>query len=86
MTSENTDSVTVQRLFSSPYERLQRVLEHGEAELERRRTELVEVRHALLQLASEAAQPRTEGPSPVWEILSAEMAPPLLREFIERTE
>jgi hypothetical protein len=69
-----------------PMERLQRVLEHGEAELERRRSELTEVRHALLQLAGELAQPATGRPSPVWEVLSVEMAPPLIRALTDQTE
>jgi DNA-binding CsgD family transcriptional regulator len=86
VTSENTDDIAVRHLFRSPIERLQRVLEHGEVELDRRRHELAEVRHALLQLASEAAQPESGRLSPVWQLVSAEMAAPMLREFVERTE
>jgi hypothetical protein len=84
VTSTDVDPLVAHHL-QSPIERLQRVLEHGEGELERRRAELAEVRRALLQLASEAAQPASGRQVPVWEMVSADMAAPLLREFIERT-
>jgi DNA-binding CsgD family transcriptional regulator len=85
VTSEDSDALTAGHLFRDPMERLQRVLEHGETELERRKLELAEVRHALLQLASEAAQPESGRRSPVWERLSADMAPPMVRDLLGQT-
>jgi hypothetical protein len=77
--------VVVDRLFRDPMARLHEVLERGEAELDRRRAELMEVRHALLQLEAEATAPGRAGPSPVWERLTAEVAPPVARQLSERT-
>jgi len=78
------DAIVVDRLFRDPLARLHEVLERGEAELGRRRAELGEVRHALLQLEAEATAPGGRGPSPVWERLTAEAAPPVIRQLTER--
>lgn len=77
--------VVVDRLLRDPVTRLHQLLERGEAELERRRVELGEVRHALLQLEAEATAPGSEHPAPVWERLTAEKAPPVIRQLTERT-
>ena len=79
------DTVVVDRLLRDPLARLHDVLERGERELERRRSELGEVRHALLQLEAEATAPRDPSRFPVWERLTAEAAPPVIRQLAERT-
>ena len=79
------DTVVVDRLLRDPLARLHDVLERGERELERRRSEFGEVRHALLQLEAEATAPRDPSRFPVWERLTAEAAPPVIRQLAERT-
>lgn len=85
MAVTSDDAIVVDRLFHDPVARLREVLERGEHELERRRTELAEVRHALLQLSAEASAPEGGGPTPVWDRVAAELAPPVLRQLTERT-
>ena len=80
------DAIVVNRLFHDPVARLHAVLERSEGEIERRRAELAEVRHALLQLSSETTAPAGGGgPTPVWERVAADLAPPVLRQLTERT-
>lgn len=74
-----------ERLFIDPLDRLQRILEHGEAAMESRRAELAEVRHALIQLRGRGTAPAPTDQVPVWQHLSADLAPPLLRQLTEET-
>jgi hypothetical protein len=74
-----------ERLFTDPLDRLHRMVERGEAAIEDRRAELAEVRHALLQLRSRASAPQPGSQEPVWQHLSADLAPPLLRQLTEET-
>ena len=79
------DSTEAERLFIDPLDRLQRILERGEAAIEGRRAELAEVRHALIQLRNRDSAPDPSRAVPVWQNLSADLAPPLLRQLTEET-
>ena len=85
MTSGDARPHEVERLFTEPYDRLMRILERGEEQIEARRAELAEVRYALYQLTAQGGAdgpPRTGG---VPEPLRPETAAPLLRYLIEHT-
>lgn len=79
------DPTEAERLFIDPLDRLQRILERGEAAIEGRRAELAEVRHALVQLRNRDSAPDQTRAVPVWQNLSADLAPPLLRQLTEET-
>ena len=81
----NRRPTEAERLFIDPLDRLQQILERGEAAIEGRRAELAEVRHALVQLRNRDSAPDQSGPIPVWQILSADLAPPLVRQLTEET-
>lgn len=85
VTSADANATEVERLFTEPYDRLMRILERGEEQIEARRAELAEVRYALYQLTARGGAdgpPRAGG---VLEPLRPEMAAPLLRYLIEHT-
>jgi len=85
VTSDKKQGLEVERLFTEPYDRLMRILERGEEQIEARRAELAEVRYALYQLT---AQGGPDGPPRMGgtvERLRPEMAAPLLRYLIEHT-
>jgi hypothetical protein len=84
MTSDDASFRFGARLVTEPMERLFGVLERSEEQLETRRAELAEVRYALSQLSAEgrASQPGSAG---VFEPLTAELAPPLLRYLLQNT-
>ncbi|NYG07054.1 DNA-binding CsgD family transcriptional regulator [Phycicoccus badiiscoriae] len=73
----------MERMLTDPMDRLFRVLESGEEQLEARRAELAEVRYALFQLSAGGAarHARTSGVEP----LAAEMAAPMLRYLLLNT-
>jgi hypothetical protein len=79
------DSTEAERLFIDPLDRIQRILERGEAAIEGRRAELAEVRHALIQLRNRDSAPDPSRAVPVWQHLSADLAPVLLRQLTEET-
>jgi hypothetical protein len=74
----------VQALFLDPVERLQRILERGEAQLDARRADLAEVRFALYELASAAGGVSSRGQRVV-EPLPADLAPSVLRHLVDST-
>lgn len=85
VTSNDASPYEVERLLTEPFTRLLRILERGEEQIDERRAELAEVRHALYELTGAGGvvrQPRTAG---LLEPLSPEIAAPLLRHLIERT-
>jgi hypothetical protein len=75
----------VEALFVDPFDRLQRILERGESQLDTRRAELAEVRQALLQLTSESEPSPGGRRLPLWEPVAADLAPPLLRHLVATT-
>jgi DNA-binding CsgD family transcriptional regulator len=75
----------VERLFTDPFDRLMRILERGEDQVEERRAELAEVRYALYELNAQGAAAGPGRTGGVLEPLRAEMAAPLLRYLIEHT-
>ncbi|KRE54634.1 helix-turn-helix transcriptional regulator [Phycicoccus sp. Soil748] len=84
MTSTDEPRRQVQALFVDPVERLQRILERGERQLEARREDLAEVRFALYELASAAGSVSTRGQRVV-EPLPADLAPSVLRHLVDST-
>lgn len=85
MTSNDATSYEVERLLTEPYTRLLRILERGEEQIEARRAELSEVRHALTELTGQGGVVRQPQSAGLLEPLSPEMAAPLLRYLIEHT-
>lgn len=84
MTSKIVPPPEVEALFVDPLERLQRILERGERNLELRRAELDEVRYALFELAAHPTATTARG-QVVLEALPAGLAPPLLRHLMDTT-
>lgn len=84
MTSKDVPAHELEALFVDPLERMHRLLERGEENLELRRAELAEVRYALYELASHPTSSRSRG-QVVLEALPADLAPPLLRHLIDST-
>jgi len=83
VTAQTPAAAEAERLFTDPLERLERILERGEQGLEERRVELAEVRHALVQLTARGSAPEQGQGGPVWQALSAELAPALIRHLTE---
>ncbi|KQU68031.1 hypothetical protein [Phycicoccus sp. Root101] len=84
MTSKDVPAHELEALFAGPLERMHRILERGERNLEVRRAELAEVRYALFELAAHPATSAARG-QVVLEALPAHLAPPLLRHLIDAT-
>ncbi|SDP48478.1 hypothetical protein SAMN04489867_2624 [Pedococcus dokdonensis] len=85
MTSNDAPPYEVERLLTEPFTRLLRILERGEEQIDARRAELAEVRHALYELTGAGGvvrQPQTAG---LVEPLAPETAAPLLRHLIGQT-
>lgn len=75
----------LEALFVDPLERMRRIVERGELNLEARRAELAEVRYALYELSAKSAATPARG-QVVLEALPADLAPPLLRHLIDTTK
>ncbi len=75
----------LEALFVDPLERMRRIVERGELNLEARRAELAEVRYALYELSAKSAATPPRG-QVVLEALPADLAPPLLRHLIDTTK
>ena len=84
MSSPGAARPEVQALFLDPVERLQRILERGEAQLDARRADLAEVRFALYELTSAASGVSSRGQRVV-EPLPADLAPSVLRHLVDST-
>jgi DNA-binding CsgD family transcriptional regulator len=84
VTSTDGARPEVQALFLDPVERLQRILERGEAQLVARQADLAEVRFALYELTSAAGSVSSRGPRVV-EPLPADLAPSVLRHLVDGT-
>lgn len=75
----------LEALFVDPLERMRRIVERGELNLEARRAELAEVRYALYELSAKSGATPPRG-QVVLEALPADLAPPLLRHLIDTTK
>jgi DNA-binding CsgD family transcriptional regulator len=84
VTSTDEPRHEVEALFRDPVERLQRILERGEQQLEARRSDLAEVRYALYELTSSGNAGRDRAARAV-EPLPAELAPPVVRHLVDHT-
>jgi DNA-binding CsgD family transcriptional regulator len=84
VTSTDEPRHEVEALFRDPVERLQRILERGEQQLEARRSDLAEVRYALYELTSSGTLGRDRAARAV-EPLPAELAPPVVRHLVDHT-
>lgn len=84
MTSKDAQPHELEALFADPLERLHKILERGERNLEMRRAELAQVRSALYELAAHPAATTSRG-QVVLEALPADLAPPLLRHLVDTT-
>jgi hypothetical protein len=69
--------------FSDPFATLRRVLAREETRAERRATELAELRNALHQLELLPRQPTVTRGGPVWEPVTADLAPAMIRHLME---
>lgn len=77
---------TTPLLLSDPLETLHRVLEREVGRAERRRLELAEVGQALFQLSRQAGRPAGAAGGPVWEPVSADLAPVLVERLLQSTD
>ncbi|HEY7718813.1 MAG TPA: hypothetical protein VH915_08640 [Pedococcus sp.] len=69
-------------LLADPLETLQRVLDREVQRADRRKLELAEIGNALHQLAQRSRQPADGEGGPVWEPVSADLAPTLIEHLI----
>lgn len=72
----------IERIFADPLQRLQGILARDERRLEVRRHDITEARQALLQLVARYSKPDDPRGTPVWEVVSAELAPALLQHLL----
>jgi DNA-binding CsgD family transcriptional regulator len=83
MAAEVDHDAEIERLFADPLQRLQQILARDEDRLEARRHDIAEARQALLQLVASFSRPDDDARgTPVWEVVSAELAPALLQHLL----
>lgn len=72
--------------FEDPLVTLQRTFDQETSRLEQRHTELAQVRNALLQLASWGAGSTDAHAGPMWEPVTADLAPELVAHLLETVD
>ena len=82
MATEVDHDAEIERIFADPLQRLQQILARDEDRLEARRHDIAEARQALLQLVASFSRPDDTRGTPVWEVVSAELAPALLQHLL----
>jgi len=80
--AEVDHTAEIARIFADPLQRLQGTLARDERRLEARRHDIAEARQALLQLVASVSRPEDTRGTPVWEVVSAELAPALLQHLL----
>jgi len=82
MATDVDHAAEIARIFADPLQRLQGILARDEQRLEAWRHDITGARQALLQLVASVSRPEDTRGTPVWEVVSAELAPALLQHLL----